>query len=336
MSDPLNVISNPPTTIVKVQGTSRNEVNGQLGIALQYNADRGRYTIHMVQSQTSMALKPENLIKASTMETYQAQFQQLTKDPRIRQQFMQYYNQAQSMLGMKPEYAAGVILVGLILVMYFVGFSKTLMALSMMLLILVIIGPDLFIERQPWNVVMSNFPRRCRESIETSLPAARGKLSNHVAAGIVVFMLAMSVKILLTSPASAAKPQAAFSTASASAARIEDAYKLGFEDAKNGAEYGTSLPTSKTAASSSDDDFMDDEIPYDYTNIPSPTAKSSSFGFSQIMSLFYLYRTATQLGNDPAGGNFSLQRLMANLRGMEIWQMGILGFSLYNLVRSFI
>lgn len=345
-SDPLNIITNPPQTIVKVHGTSREEVNGQLGIAVQYNTERGRYTVHMVQSQTTMALKTENLVKASQFETYKAQFTQLTKDPRVRQQVMGYYNQAQRMLGgVKPEYAAGGMLLGLVLVMYFVGFTKTLMAISMILMIGVIIGPDLITSGTNWKVIAFNFPRRCRETIETSAPFLRGKRfwTNQVATGIVVAMLLLSGKALITS-SSTPKPRssnnefvdnysASARTTTATQASIEDAYKLGFEDATKGVDFGTSMPTKER--SSSVNDFEGDDIPMDYTSIP-PAPKSSPFGFSQAMSIFFLYRTATQLGGNPFGGTFSMQQFLVNLQAMPVWQMGLLGFSLFNLVRGFI
>mmetsp|Transcript_25420 Transcript_25420/g.37538 ORF Transcript_25420/g.37538 Transcript_25420/m.37538 type:complete len:350 (-) Transcript_25420:53-1102(-) len=344
-TDPLNVITNPPQTIVKVHGiTSREEVNGQLGVAVQYNLERGRYTVHMVKTQTTMALKTENLTKASTLETYQAQFTQITSDPRVRQQLVGYYNQVQRMLpgNMKPEYAAGGILVLLLTIMYFIGFTKTLMALSLLLLLGVIIGPDLL--SGDWKVVLHNFPRRCRETIETSAPFLRGKRfwNNRIAMGIVLVMLAFSTKALVTPTK---RPAASFnnnysapspSISQSSSSSIEDAYKLGFDDATKGLEFGTSMPNTQKKRSLAEDD--EDEIPYDYTSMPPPasTSSSSPFGFSQVMSIFFLYRTATQLGGNPLSGQFSMEQFMLNVKTMPVWQMGMLGFSFYNLVRNFI
>merc|ERR1712159_313985 len=46
-TDPLNILGNPPSTFVKVHGTSRDDVNGLLGLAIQYNSERGRYMVQM-------------------------------------------------------------------------------------------------------------------------------------------------------------------------------------------------------------------------------------------------------------------------------------------------
>jgi len=357
-SDPSNFLNTPNSnnqqpTIVKVQGTSRDELNGQLGMVLHYNTERGRYSIHMVSSQTTCALKPDNIIKGTMIETYRAQFDQLRNDPRIHRHLLDYYNRAQSMLPpiVKPEYVLGGVFVVLALCMYFIGFSKTLMFLSMITLVGVLVAPDIMKGgQQPisWRVVATNFPQRCRESIEQTVPFLKGKVSNKMAAGVVFFMILMSSKVLFTSPTTknnkvATAPSSSassYSTTSSSSNRamIEEAYKWGFEDGKNDM-YGQSLPDEKQPQDIDDDD---DEIQYDY--IPSSTTSSSSgsggggfmskLGISQAMSVFYIYRTATQLGNNAAG-IFSMEVLKTNVRNLPPWQLGIFGFSLYNLLRPF-
>ena len=105
-SDPSSFLSNPPSTVVKVINTSRPEVNGLLGIAVQFDVSRWRYLVHMVIDQHTMALKPENLVKASTIESYKAQYEQLRRDPRVTGEVTKYYNLVQNKLGIKAEYAA--------------------------------------------------------------------------------------------------------------------------------------------------------------------------------------------------------------------------------------
>jgi hypothetical protein len=301
-ADPLSILSNPPSTVVKVQGTTREDMNGQLGIAVQFNAERGRYNVHLVSSQTIMALKPDNIAKASTMETYQAQAQQVYKDPRTRQEMTRFYNIAHTKMGIKPEYAAGLVLLLFIAAIYFLGFSRTLMVVSMIMMIALIVGPDVASGLPP-RAILTNFPRRCRETIEQSAPFAQGRLTDQMAAGIIIIMLVFAGRSLIHSPTRAASA-AAFSSSSP----------------------GTfdSIPRDLSAE-------QGDQL---YDMPPAPPPSKPSFGFGQAMSVFYIYRAVMQLGNDATG--FDVQRAIANAQTMDMWQMGILAFSVYNLVRGFI
>lgn len=132
-TDPSDFVRNPPSVIVKVQNTSQESVNGKLGIVVQYTQERGRYLVHLTETQQSVALKPENLVKASMFEQAKAQYQQLTKDPQIKREITKYYNLAASKLppNVKPEHAAAGFGVALLLAMYFVGFTRVLMVITM-------------------------------------------------------------------------------------------------------------------------------------------------------------------------------------------------------------
>ena len=356
MSDPLGVINNGQPTIVKVHGTAREDVNGKLGIAIQYNTERGRYIIQLTQNQTTMALKSENIVKASTIETYQGQYQQLMNDPRIKSEITKYYNLIQSKLppGVKPEYVAGGCVVGFFMVVYFMGFTRFITLFSMVVLLALIVGPDIAAGNNKPEQIMRNFPRNCHRTIENSFPIVRGKINEKIAVGIVIVMLLLSGKTLFASystPRRAPVPSQGgggystpYSGGGSTRAAIEEAYKKGFDDASNGDVFGHSLPPPATAAAaasadaSSSSSFAEDEIPYDYSVVPPPSTKpASKFGMGQAMSLFYMYRMAMQLGNDPAGvSGFSLERAIANAQIMPVWQMGILGFTFLNLIKPFL
>jgi hypothetical protein len=301
--DPLNIVRNPPSCVVKIHGTSRDDVNGQLGIAMQFNTERGRYVVHLVNTQTTMAIKPDNIVQASTIETYQAQFQQIRKDPAVRRQITHYYNMAQAKLGFKPEYAGGAIALALLALIYFIGFSRTLMILSMIMMVALIIGPDVANGMSP-RLVAQHFPRRCRETIEQSAPFARGRLTDPIAAGIVIAMLLLAGTSVFLSP-------------------------------QRSASGSSPLPSSSSP-------LMDDGTPRDLSGsadyesyAPPPSiASKPSFGFSQAMSAFVIYRTVSELGNDGTG--FSLQLAIANAKQMDMVKMGLLAFSIYNLARPFL
>ena len=303
-NDPLSILRNPPSTVVKIQGTSRDDVNGQLGIAMQFNVERGRYIVHLVNTQTTMAIKPDNVIKASTIETYQAQFQQIRKDPTIRRQITRYYNMAQTKLGFKPEYAGGAAALLFLATIYFLGFSRTLMIVSMVAMIALIVGPDIA-NGMPLKLVLQHFPRRCRETIEQSAPFARGRLTDPIAAAIVIAMLLLAGTSVFLSPK---RSTTAFSSTSSSPPLMDD---------------GTPRDLSGSA----------DPLQYSYVP-PPPTTSKPSFGFTQAMSAFVIYRTVSELGNDGTG--FSLQRAIANAKQMDMMKMGLLAFSCYNLARPFL
>jgi hypothetical protein len=76
-------VSNPPSTIVKVVGTTREDINNKLGIVVQYNTDRGRYVVHLTKSQQVVAMKPDNLAAASMLEKGQAYFKKVCRDPQM-------------------------------------------------------------------------------------------------------------------------------------------------------------------------------------------------------------------------------------------------------------
>jgi hypothetical protein len=70
--DPSGYVTNPPSVVVKVTETTRDDINGLLGIAISYNVERERYLVHMTLTQSTMALKKENMVKANMMESYRA------------------------------------------------------------------------------------------------------------------------------------------------------------------------------------------------------------------------------------------------------------------------
>jgi hypothetical protein len=345
-TDPSSFLSSPPSTVVKVVNTSRAELNGLLGIAVQFDAGRGRYLIHMVGDQQTMALKPENLVKASTFESLKAQYDQLSKDPRVKKEITKYYNLVQSKTGVKPEYFAGSMVACILVGVYFLGFTKVLMLLSTVLLIAIVAAPDL-VTGVDLKTVISNFPMRSREAMEQSVPFLKGKLTNLMAVSVVALMVILCFKSLIFTKGTgkaaaslASKSKTAVASVSAlSREQLENAYKFGFDDASNGKDFGFSsvdVLVKANNVASLDATVADEYIAggYSTADYAPPPQRSfvSKIGISQAMSAFYLYRTAMEIGVD-AHGTFSPQFFMAQLRTQEVWRLGILGFTLYNLVK---
>lgn len=44
-----------PSTIVKLINTAREDMNNKLGIVVQFNSDRGRYLVHLTETQNVVA-----------------------------------------------------------------------------------------------------------------------------------------------------------------------------------------------------------------------------------------------------------------------------------------
>ena len=142
-SDPNGYLSNPPSNYVKIQNTSQQQLNGKFGLVTGYNTQRSRYILLFCHNGQQGMLKAENLVAVSTFERYQAQFQQLRNDPRVKQELGRLYAKAQQSLGgTKPEYVAGAGGLLLLLLVMTVGFTRMMLLTSMVLLLGVIVAPD--------------------------------------------------------------------------------------------------------------------------------------------------------------------------------------------------
>mmetsp|Transcript_12557 Transcript_12557/g.31634 ORF Transcript_12557/g.31634 Transcript_12557/m.31634 type:complete len:400 (-) Transcript_12557:667-1866(-) len=368
---PAHLNGNEAPTVVKIIGTARDDLNGLLGFCTAYNRDRERYMVTMASvdvstspNATVMALKPDNLTKASTIETYKAQFQALRTDPRVRQRLTEYYNWAGKYCHpYKVEHAAAVLAVFLVLLMYFFGFTKTVMLLSAVIVVFCILVEDVIRSRKPWKEVVRNFPSRSKSVIERQFPFLRGKLSENVAAGLVGVLIAFTVQsVFFTNTnqgaaTSYSQPPQATAAAAASSSRIpqrsmasvsqlqhrerlEEIYHLGFQDSLDGKDRGHSL-AAKLDALLAATPVMEDldpipEIPYSATPLTRPpppkTFANRLFSMRTMGSIFYLYRMAMQIGIDPSTGIFSVAQLLANIQHrLPTWQKGMLAFSVYNL-----
>ena len=357
-------------TVVKIVGTARDDLNGLLGFCTAYNRDRQRYMVTMASvdrstapNATVMALKPENLTQASTLETYKAQFQSLRTDPRVKHRLKEYYDLCGKYCQpFKVEHAVGALSLLLVVLMYFFGFTKTIMLVSAVVMIFCILIEDVIRTRKPWREVLRNFPSRSKFVIERQFPFLRGKITEPIAAGIVGVLLAFTVQAVFftkggsKTSASSLPPNTASRMPTMSSHRsmmassqqqqkeqLEALYHLGFQDSLEGKPRGHSLSdkldelwSSETSRYLEEDLEPIPEIPYTATPLTRPpppkTFGSRLFSMRTIGSMFYLYRMAMQIGVDPSTGIFSVGQLAANLQhNLPTWQKGMLAFSVYNL-----
>ena len=374
-NDPSGFITNPPSTIVKIQNTSQDTMNGLLGVVVQYNPDRQRYLVHLTKSQQTVALKSDNLTKASMMENMTGQYEALRNNPQIQREISKYYEIVNAKLqpyGVKPEQAAIGVGVTLLVVMYFVGFTKVLMTLSLIMLLGIIMAPDIQTMVSAgnfnWKLLVSNFPSRCKYQIEEMIPMARGKVSNRMAAGLVLGIVAISLRMIVMPsstggganppPTIPPRPLVPSATTAGGATiggglTIDQAYKLGFDDSTEGNEFGTSLPprdvsegattaASRTAGSaagaSSYNDFPDLQYSaQDYRMMTAPPSQPwyKKLGIWQGMAMMNVARTVWEFGKTIEGG-WDLQLAIANVQMAQPMKLGLLAFSIYNVVKVFL
>mmetsp|Transcript_11109 Transcript_11109/g.23541 ORF Transcript_11109/g.23541 Transcript_11109/m.23541 type:complete len:405 (+) Transcript_11109:137-1351(+) len=364
-------------SVVKIVGTAREDLNGLLGFCTAYNRERDRYMVRMAKidpsspNATVMALKPANLAKGSAIEGYKARFWAIVSDPAVRSKLTEYYNLAnQKCHPYKAEHVAGGGAFVLLVVVYLLGFTRTLMILSATVLIGCLLVEDVLVHRKPWREVARNLPYRSKTFLEDQFPFVRGKISETVAAGIVGLLLAFTVQsVFLTSSsrAAAAPPplvppvggnSAYHPTGPGNAAAplppgqrslslhkeiLEEFYELGFRDSLDGKDRGHSFSSElqKILDAETDDEDLEPipEIRYTPTPLtsgpPPPSTKSFASRLVNVRtagSIFYLYRMAMQVGVDPATGIFSVGQLAANFQHrMPSWQKAMVAVSCFGL-----
>lgn len=361
--DPMGYLTSPPSVVVKVVGTARDDINGLLGIVLSYNTERERYLVHMTSSQSTMALKKENIARASFTEKYRCQWQQLKNDPRVREKMAHYYRWCELQVRpYKPWHVAAALALATAACLYLFGFTRCVMTASLVLLLFVIVLPDLS-TRAPPRVMLRRFPQRSREALEQQLPFFRGRLSDRTATAVIMVLVAFTLQSLFVSRTSVAPPKVPASpprptiatTATAQLPvldkeMIEKYYNLGFQDATDGKDRGFSiqeelekLSEAQQRSLAQEEDPLDDGGgDFDYYPPPRQQAPPKSMfsrlvSFSSLGSMFYIFRVVKEKGTDSTTNLFSLGQLAANLQHhTEFWQQAMLLFSVFNLMRTLV
>ena len=318
-----------------------------------------------------LKLKPENLIEAGNIDqlkfgasclfaTAKAYIASPTVQSIGKDMISKMPPSLQSKMTPNKALLSGAMLALLLIYMlYFVlgklfGATKVFVFLSLTGLILAVSSPD-WLEgikaNKPINLIVKssaiNFRRRWKENLINM--TGYNNISDNVALASLVFILLFSGKTLLTSsPSSSSKMMPASSmpmggggnmhrsTMSAPQYDFEYIYKLGYDDAKAGHEFGLSLP----------DDIVSPEVPlpsttsqyndnnFDYPPLP-PQNKSSGLGMGNLMSMFALYRFGKDIVTTPDGQVvMDPQYIMARLRSIETWRLGMLAISLYRVVSA--
>ena len=251
--------------------------------------------------------------------------------------------------------AAIVVLLNILLVCKllsgWINFTKVFVFISLVVFVSTITSPD-WMEgikaRKPMKLIFKNAVVNSPVRFKTLLIDTTGyrNISDRMAMGLMVAMLLWSGKILLTPSAKAARLHSP--TAMGSVQQrvshipqhdLDEIYKMGWDDANAGKDFGTSLPAdiSKTGATINNPSDYDESFDWAYDPPPPPKQKSSSFGMSTIFSLFTLYRFGKDILVSPDGQlMLDPAYIMMRLRNIEPWRLGIMGMSLYRVINAFI
>ena len=369
MTDPNNWVKNPPSTFVRVHGTSRETLNGQLGIVLQYLDDKARYMVLLCENQQSpVALKPENLAVCSgLLDKGKGYYQMFKHNPQVRQQFQQVQNQIKARTGLEAHYVLALVLVLFTVGCYGIGFSKTMMLLTTLIVILTILGPDLAAGKD-LRTCLRNAPVRWRAVVQEQVPVVGPKIAANpwYLRAFTALMVLFVLYSLIATPKKGRPLSSSSSTPRTNSRGLlantvatselkQKYYKLGFDDATSGLEFGASLP--KADAEEGPDtltgSIIDDNdgssnaargVGYsswrqeeDFTTAfdPTPVKKKSPLSLSTAFAAFTVYRILSPLAMN-ADGKLDLPLLRANLTNLEVYKLGILAFSVYRLVTAFL
>lgn len=181
MSDPNNWIQNPPSTFVKIIGTTRDTINGKYGLCLQYNESKGRYVVLVIPTDSTttgtttipseqIALKSENLVICSYIEKMKAQYYMMRYNPDIQNQILFFYNTIQTFTKIKPEYLLIGILLLLGILTYIIGITKLLLLISIIFIIIIIILPDIQKGERSYKKILKNVPTNWKNIIIQQIP----------------------------------------------------------------------------------------------------------------------------------------------------------------------
>lgn len=347
-SDPASLLQKQ----VKIHSVSaKPELNHKIGVAQSFLPDRNRYLVSLPPhiSPSPIALKADNLAIPSFPEKARGKvdevwgmFLTVYHDDNLRAVLRRGVTTVESQLppNVKVQHLVIGVLVLLLGLIYFIGLSKTIMLISLLLMGCVVVLPDIVAKRDIKSIA-KNFPFRWKEAIEQNTGY---RPSQKIATGILVGILVLSSKVLLTPRPRPLAAKASMSTNEKASGvsrnteasfTMEEIYKIGFDDAHNNKVFGESLPDDHSSMTfrSSSYNFDYEDIGYD-SYIPAPTPKKSKFGIGTIMSLMAVGRTVMDLGF--VGGRFEPNLFVANAKNLPPMKLAFLGFMVYRVISAFL
>jgi hypothetical protein len=346
-SDPASLLQKQ----VKIHSVSaKPELNNKIGVAQSFLPDRNRYLVSLPPhiSPSPIALKADNLAIPSFPDKARGKFDEVWgmfltvyHDDNLRAVLRRGVTTVESQLppNVKVQHLVIGVLVLLLGLIYFIGLSKTIMIISLLVMGCVVVLPDIVAKRDIKSMA-KNFPFRWKEAIEQNMGY---RPSQKIATGILVGILVLSSKVLLTPrPRPLAKASMSTNEKASGVSRntgasftMAEIYKIGFDDAQNNKVFGESLPDDHVSMTfkSSSYNFDYEDIDYD-SYIPAPAPKKSKFGIGTIMALMAVGRTVMDLGF--VGGRFEPNLLVANAKNLPPMKLAFMGFMVYRVISAFL
>ncbi len=329
------------------------------------------------QQPTFLKLKPENLAEAGNLDQFRigAQMMCHTAISYLSSPAMQ--ERGQNILSMLPPtlqqkmtptralIAAVIAIQVIFFFLLFVlgrvlGFSKVIIFISLIGLLLAVSSPD-WIEgykaNKPIQLIAKSSALNFRRRWKDHLVAMTGytNISDTMALASLALLVVFAGKILLARTPSSSHMSMGDNTVQriphahrtiSTKYDLEHIYKLGYDDAKEGSEFGTSFPKdvvmnnnhAEAGESLPVQDQYDDDKGYDWAYspppLPNPPRSKSNLGMGTLLSAFALYRFGKDVITSPSGQVFDLQYIATRLRSIEPWRIGIMFVSLYRVVKA--
>lgn len=306
---------------VKVTGTSRSELNGQIGLAQSYNANTIRYTV-LLDSGMSLALKPVNLIpEGNEDESGRGNFPGMGGMPDMNKalDMLPLWLKEKVMRGQAPDMSdiqrllpSGVslghvgIFVALLMIMTLkIGVLRAFILFTMIGM-LVYGGYGAFTRASGGinglKAAMEAVGRLTLDKLNVSLSPVSTQIT------VVVAVLAVLYFTLFSgSPSHVAPSHEYYShTSYLEVMSLEEAYQLGYSDASSGVESDWQRHAPPRRAP---------PVDYSFASTPRGDMFSNFFSFGNIFTLVILGKQIYGLGAVP-GGSWDRDLAVANLMNM--------------------
>lgn len=288
---------------------------------LMYDETKSRYLILLCVSQQQVSLKADNLAVAGMIDQGRAYYEMIRYSPDIQRQWQSMVSNIQRNTGMSIKSLGISVAVVIVVLLYVLGITKTMLVLSMVLLLSMIFAPDILSPNATMTTIVQNAPMRWKAFLRENIPSVGNVIAdnNLYLSAFTVLSAVLLLFPLFTTSASKAVP---ITSSSDDASHY---YKLGYDDAKANLDFGASLDG---ATISQPRTLVDDEEWL-------PPVSKSPFTISNAMAVFAIVRTVYPLGNN-GGGAWNWRLAMTNLQTLPKWQMGLLALSVYRLVAAFV
>jgi hypothetical protein len=312
------------------------------------------------QQPTFLKLKPENLIEAGNIDQLRfgarmvyASAKSYVSSPatqewgrriisRLPPALQQRISPNRALLAAAAA-ALSIIALWWIVIGNVFGYTRLFVFVSLSALLLSVSSPD-WVEgyraNKPIKLIARNSAINFRMRWKENLINMTGytNISDNLALASLVIVISFAGRAVLA-PSSPSTPPRMPSHARPTPPQydFEHIYKLGYDDAKAGNVFRASLPDDIIKYDAAQDTPLDQcDVGNDYDwSPPPPRSKKSSLGMGTLLSMFALYRFGKDLVTSPDGRLLlDPQIVMAKLKSVEPWRLGMLAMSFYRVVAA--